>query len=463
MTTPAQPLALAIAQNRFGLGARPSDAISAEPKQWLNDQLDRFQPAPAAAADLRRTPDIIAEYSEDRAGLRDLSDADRMEARKKMRQAGRKLYQDEVNQRALSAATTDTPFVERLVHFWSNHFAVSVEKPQVTVLAGAFEREAIRPNVLGRFENMVLAVEQHPAMLFFLDQVRATGPNSVRAQRAQENNAARKPGFNENLAREIMELHTLGVRTGYSQQDVTEFAKAMTGWTVGGIGGGAQQDEPGTFLFRPGMHEPGSRTIMGKSYSQKGERQAEAIIRDLTASEATATHIATKLARHFAADDPPAEMIAALKQAFVQSRGDLPTVYRALIDAPQVWEADARKFKTPWEWTVSALRALGPHELDGLNVAQLTNQLGQPVWRPGSPAGYDDVAASWAAPDALVRRVETAQRLARMADSSTDARTLAGEVLGSALSDASRTQIERAESPQTALALLLVAPEFQRR
>jgi len=274
-------------------------------------------------------------------------------------------------------------------------------------------------------------------------------------------------GLNENLAREIMELHTLGVRTGYSQADVTEFARALTGWTVSGLGRGPAArligGSPGQFQFAALLHEPGGRTIMGKRYDEEGEAQARAVLLDLAASPATAKHIATKLARHFAGDDPPPAVVERLSKAYLASGGDLPTVYRTLIQSPEPWAPKPLKFKNPWEWTVSALRAVGSNELDPKMAAGVLRQLGQPTWQPGSPAGWDDIAASWAGPDALVRRVEVAQRIGAKAASTIDARNLAEKLFPQSLSDATRTAIARAESPADGLALLLVSPEFVRR
>lgn len=217
------------------------------------------------------------------------------------------------------------------------------------------------------------------------------------------------------------------------------------------------------FRFRPALHQPGGRSLLGRGYAQPGDQQARAILHDIATAPATARHVATKLARHFVADDPPPALVQRLADAFMQSGGDLPTVYRELVGAPQAWQAPAAKFKTPWEWAISSLRALGRREIASMQAAQLMNQLAQPVWRPGSPAGYDDIAASWAAPDALLRRVEGAQRLALLAGDALDARALAPRVLPGALSEASATAIARAESPASGLALLLVCPEFLRR
>jgi uncharacterized protein (DUF1800 family) len=202
---------------------------------------------------------------------------------------------------------------------------------------------------------------------------------------------------------------------------------------------------------------------MGRRYDQHGEEQALAILHDFAASPATAHHIADKLARHFVSDNPPSAVTERLANAFERSGGDLPTVYRALIDSPGAWSPVAVKFKTPWDWTISAMRGLGWQDLGNLQSAPLLTQLGQPVWRPGSPAGYDDIAASWAAPDALVRRVEVAQRFAARVGDRLDPRTLGQTLLVGSISESTGTAVSRAESASTAIALLLVSPDFQRR
>lgn len=452
----------AIALNRFGLGARPDDALPADPQRWLLDQFARYQPQPPAWASHTDTDALLSDYQSRQRELRNLPEDQRAAARQQLRRGARNGYLDAVNARLASAIDTPAPFVERLVHFWSNHFAVSVEKPVVLDLAGAYEAEAIRPHVLGRFEDLLLAAVRHPAMLVYLDQAQSVGPASPAAQRAARRNPDKTRGLNENLAREIMELHTLGVRSGYTQQDVTEFARALTGWSLGNDAGSPAASAG--FQYRPALHEPGPRRLLGRSYAAGGQEQALAILRDLAASPATALHVAAKLARHFVADDPPPALVQRLAAAYQRSGGDLPAVYRALIDSPEPWAAPATKFKTPWEWAVSSMRALGRRELKGAQAAGLLNQLGQPVWRPGSPAGYDDIAASWAAPDALVRRVELAQRLAAQAGNSVDARALAPRLLpGDALAAGTAEAIARSESGSGALALLLVSPDFLRR
>ncbi|CAN7744112.1 DUF1800 domain-containing protein [Caballeronia sp. LjRoot29] len=458
----------AIALNRFGLGARAGAIAPSDPKGWLKSQLSgaSYQVTPPALGDQPSSSALAAEFAERQSAIRNAGADNNQAVRKAYNEKLRDIYRSAVNARFLSALQTSTPFVERLVVFWSNHFAVSVEKPPVAMLAGSFETEAIRPHVLGRFEDMLVAAERHPAMQIFLDQARSVGPDSPAAERAAMKHPDRKPGLNENLAREIMELHTLGVRSGYDQNDVTEFARALTGWSIGAMSVGTQRKDaasPGQFVFREPLHEPGTRTIMNRQYDQPGEQQALAVLHDLAASPATAQHIAVKLARHFVADTPPPALVDRLAGVFSATNGDLSSVYQVLIDSPEAWSPVDAKFKTPWDWTVSSLRGLGLNDLGNLQIAPLLTQLGQPVWRPGSPAGYDDIAASWAAPDALVRRVELAQRFASRVGDTLDARTLGNQLLAGSLSDATASELSRAESAPTALALLLVSPDFQRR
>ncbi len=514
-----------IALNRFGLGGRPGET-GQDSKRALLGQLDRFDANPAPIAALPTTSAVaanLADYLEQsrqarlqrrtsgepsqpqrprRAGYK----APQMDSGAAMdgaapaqsmqnapepgaamtqsqanavdpvaravqfaRRQGREYYANSVNARMKAALVTPSPFVERLVHFWANHFAVSIDKVTVVGLAGQLEFDAIRPHVLGKFRDMLFAVERHPAMLLYLDQAQSLGPNSQFGQLVARRGGAQKAGLNENLAREIMELHTLGVRTVYTQADVTEFARAMTGWTVSGLGRGlgaraaGVQGQPGDFLFAERLHEPGTRTILGKSWPQQGEAQAAAVLDMLAVHPATATHLATKLARHFAGDDPPPALVARLQAAYLKSGGDLPSVYRVLIESPECWVDQPVKFKTPWEWTVSALRALGTQDLPNLATVGLLNQLGQPVWQPGSPAGWDDIAASWAGPDAVLRRVEAAERMAQRTRDLVDARQRAAQLFPGALSPATTQAIARAESPGQGVALMLVAPEFMRR
>lgn len=449
-----------IALNRLGLGARLNERMPGDPRGWLLSQLDAYEALSDPWKHIRHTPALVQDWLDQQRAARQAPEDRRSAIREAYLRRGRDAYLATVGARAASALQTATPFVERLVHFWANHFAVSVDKQLVIGLAGGFEADAIRPHVLGRFEDLLLAAVRHPAMLLYLDQARSSGANSPVARRAALRQG-RGRGLNENLAREILELHTLGVRSGYTQEDVTELARALTGWTLPGDDGidGGQA----TFRFVPAMHEPGSRKVLGRPYDGEGERQAGAILRDLAVAPATARHVATRLACHFVADDPPPSLVQRLSDVFLRSGGDLRSVYRELVMSPETWAPGRGKFKSPWDWTISSLRALGRREMAPAQVSSLMNQMGQPVWRPGSPAGFGDVDAAWASPDALLRRVEVAQRLVGQAGATIDARALAPQVLPGALSERTRSAIARSDSPATALVLLLASPEFLRR
>ena len=259
-----------------------------------------------------------------------------------------KIFRAEASARIDAAVNAPIGFAERLVWFWSNHFCISADK--VPSMAGGYEREAIRPHVLGRFADMLLAVEGHPAMLFYLDNAASIGPNSVAG-------INRSRGLNENLAREILELHTLGVRTGYSQDDVTRFAKVLTGWTLLQVG--ANPEHGGEFTFNRLIHEPGPQTIMDKTYADAGLDQGRAVLADLARHPATAEHVGYKLARHFVADEPPPALAARLAQTFRDSDGDLKAVARALVLAPEAWSMERPKLKRPSEWRIAGYRAAG--------------------------------------------------------------------------------------------------------
>ena len=366
-----------------------------------------------------------------------------------------KTFRAEALARLQRATIADCGFAERLVVFWSNHFCISAGKGGLgRMWAGSFEREAIRPHVLGRFGDMLKAVEQHPAMLFFLDNQQSLGPDS----RAGKN---RNRGLNENLAREIMELHTLGVDGGYSQDDVTSLANIITGWTYAGRQG--QLGTPGTFVFNANAHQPGAHRVMGKIYEANGVAQGEAVLADIVRHPSTAKFIATKFARHFVADDPPPALVARLADAFTKTDGDLKAMTLALVDADDAWKTPLSKMRSPYEFLVATGRLLAqiPNDpgryLNGLNV------LGQPLWSPAGPNGFPDSNAAWASPEGMKLRLDiSAQVAARLAEG-IDPRDLLELVAADAASAETRRTIERAESRQQALALLLMSPEFQRR
>ncbi len=485
--------AAASAANRFGLGARPDEIAGIEdPAAWLLAQLRRPPDGAAAFAGLPSSLEYLrreAELNRERRRLRRLATAtgtgaasaasgSAAAARNPLARLFRQAFGDDLRREALArwqiAATTTTPFAERLVRFWSNHFAVSVDKAPARLYAAPLEREAIRPHFAGRFADLLLAVETHPAMLRYLDQAQSVGPDSPLARRVDRRLArravrgdrpAQRLGLNENLAREILELHTLGADSGYTQADVTEFARALTGWSVpfpAQLERG-RVDRP--FLYRAAAHEPGMRSVRGRQYPDTGFDQARAILLDLAASRATARHLAFELARHFVADAPPRALVDRLTAAYLDSDGDLGVVYAQLIEAPASWAPAARKFRTPQDFLIAALRggsiALGsrPQPFEWFAA-----RLGQPTFMPRSPAGFSDLAADWIGSDALWKRVQAAEGLAqRVPRAGLDPAMLAHATLGPRFDAPTQAAIRRAEAPQQALATLFASPAFQWR
>jgi uncharacterized protein (DUF1800 family) len=361
------------------------------------------------------------------------------------------LLQDEAKARFDAAVGADIGFVERLVWFWSNHFCISADK--IVELAGPFEREAIRPHVLGRFAELLLTAESHPGMLFYLDNVQSMGANSTAG-------ITRDKGLNENLAREILELHTLGVRSGYTQQDVTSFANVITGWTW------IPPEQPvhgGEFAFVQRLHEPGAKTVLGKAYPDTGVGQGRAVLADLARHPATAQHIAFKLARHFVADEPPRSLVAKLAKTFNETDGNLKDVAKTLVTADESWTPARTKLKSPAEWTIGMLRlAAAPQAIPVGRILGTQATLGEALWRPLSPNGYPDTEAAWI--DGVPHRLDIATGFAgQLAANNADPGAVLDSALGPLASAATRETIARAESRPQALALLVMAPEFLRR
>lgn len=458
----------ALALHRFGLGPRAGSitAVAADPRGALIEELERADAGriadPALASSAASARAVFAFRQEQRAARQEARTAN---STMSTAEGGggtprpnpgpgvpQRIYLDEARARIHAALQPSLGFPERLVWFWSNHFCVSADKGNVRGTCGAFEREAIRAHLLGRFRDMLLAAESHPAMLVYLDNVRSIGPESVAGVR-------QKRGLNENLAREILELHTLGVRTVYSQADVTSFAKVITGWTMVPLRQEAARG--GEFEFNPRMHEPGAQKVIGKTYPDTGVAQGQAVLSDLARHPATARHIATKLARHFVADEPPQTLVENLMKRFLDSDGDLKQVAKALVRAPEAWEAPRNKLKRPGEWIIGALRATGVAAPDIGPVMQAHNLLGEPLWRPPAPKGFSDESAPWF--DGIAQRLDIANQLARRFLPQEDPRQIFEETLAPLASADTRQAITRAESRPQALALLLMAPEFQRR
>jgi uncharacterized protein (DUF1800 family) len=353
----------------------------------------------------------------------------------------------EAGARINAALNADIGFVERLVWFWSNHFCVAD-----SYMAGAYEREAIRPHVLGRFADMLQAAEGHPAMLDYLDNAGSIGPSS-------DEGIVRNRGLNENLAREILELHTLGVRTVYTQADVTTFAKVITGWTI--LPTRDNPDHGGEFVFNPRMHEPGEQTLIGKTYPGGGVQQGRSVLADLARHPATAKHIATKLARHFIADEPPPALIDRLTFRFFETEGDLKEVAKTLVTAPEAWAAERAKIKRPSEWLVATRRAAGRPNPNIQGMVGQQRLLGEQLWQPSAPTGYSDDNAAWLS--GLKLRLQSANTFAQAVAGDVDPRELVDVTLGPLATEDTRLAVARAETKVQALTLLIVAPEFQRR
>ncbi|MCC6469234.1 MAG: DUF1800 domain-containing protein [Alphaproteobacteria bacterium] len=471
-----------VAAARFGLGAAPGEiaAASGDPRGWVLQQL-KPQPVPTLLASLpdgtRQTlvfqqvrQAILqgrreATPAQSQAQARDNPDPQERQAEMRRRREAlaarpgmadnlpRVAYLDDVAARLRVQVATATPAYERLVAFWANYFTVSVQRPPVLGLAGPFEREAIRPHVLGRFEDMLLAVARHQAMLLYLDNAISIGPGS-RIGRTRER------GLNENLAREILELHTLGVDGGYTQDDVRALAMILTGWSI------ARGDEPnaGGFRFRPFAHEPGAKTLLGRRYADAGEGEGVQALRDLAHHRATARHVATRLARHFIADAPPRASVDRLAAVFQRTGGDLQALARAVVEDDAAWAAPLSKVRQPGELVVAALRATGlPDKIDGRPILGALRRLGQAPFAAPSPAGWPDTAEDWVAPEAMVRRVEWASALAGRLPGDHAPMALFDQTIGPAAGAETRQAVERAPSARDGVALVFAAPEFQRR
>ena len=436
------------ALNRFGLGARLGERARIDaPHAWLRAQLDR--PSARMDAPAGASRDDVADAIRGLRMIANGNERERQEARRRLVQVALAESDAALTQRV----ATEQPFVERLVAFWSNHFCVSAAaKIPVAALAGGYEREAIRPHVLGRFEDMVLASAKHPAMLFYLDNIQSIGPTSRGARLTRRRRNAPR-GLNENYARELLELHTLGVNGGYTQQDVGALARILTGWSI--------DQRSYTFEFRDELHEPGSKRLLGVEYREDGVREGEAAIRALCKHPATATFIATKLVQHFVADQPPAAAVSRISNVFRETDGDLRAVSRALIDLPEAW-SNTRKFRTPQEWLVALLRAFSVKDVNE-NTVRVLRQLRHPLWSPPSPKGFGDTMSEWADPDSLLNRAELARTLANRFMKNIDPRVLLDVVdvdtrdpLRALLADASIPADERT-------ALAIAGPAFQWR
>jgi len=473
------PREAALALHRFGFGPRAGSisAIAPDPRGALLAELEQPKAGQIANADLPSAAAAnraVFEFNAERAAGQKREERRRQAAAQMaMQNAGgeammeakpdappaatnqpaaiplpRQLFRNEARARFDAAINAEIGLVERLVWFWSNHFCVNAN---ATVMAGGYEREAIRRHVLGRFADMLLAAEGHPAMLLYLDNAQSIGPESVAG-------VNRDKGLNENLAREILELHTLGVRTVYTQADVTNFAKVLTGWTI--LPTATNPDHGGEFAFLGRAHQPGAQRVIDNDYREGGVEQGRAVLADLARHPATARHVATKLARHFIADEPSPALVDRLTQRFLDTDGDLKELVVALITAPEAWAPEQAKIKRPNEWIAAALRATGePGEIP--RILQAGNLLGEPLWRPPAPKGFSDDNAAWL--DGMGQRLEIANAFAHREGLGHGPEEVMEAAIGPLASAETRRTVALAESRPQALTLLLMAPEFQRR
>lgn len=431
-----------VATSRLGMGARPGElaVAAADPRAFVLRQLEGPIPLPEQLQPFASGAEVMAQIRASRGPAVDL------ETKRQLREAMAHAYRTEAIARTRALIASGASFRERLVLFWSNHFTVSIQRPVVMGLVGPFEREAIRPHVTGRFRDMLGAVVKHPAMLLYLDNASSVGPDSVVGER-------RGRGLNENLGRELMELHTLGVGGGYTQKDVTELARILSGWSIG---------EDGTFLFRPRAHEPGEKVLLGVRYPDAGMEEGEHALDALARHPATARHVAVQLARHMVADSPPPALVDRLARVFSETDGDLGAVTRALLDADEAWQPEATKVKSPNELVVSALRALA-FDLPDDGLLSSLRLLGQQPFAAPSPAGWPDTAAGWLASAALLQRAWWAVSLGRRAGGTVDARKALETSFGPAADPALGQAVARAPSAAEATAMLVASPAFQRR
>ena len=419
---------------RFGLGRRGEQPVPTEPLKWLQDQVEADD---AAVWDpkLPTTAD----------GLTVLREQYKLNLPQGPALVD-PLFKADVAAQTQQLLKTDAPFRERLVWFWANHFTVSIRQGGTNATIGPYIREAIRPNVTGPFYAMLLAVMRHPAMLMYLDNNASFGPNSVVGK-------AQKRGLNENLARECLELHTLSPAAGYSQTDVTEFAKIISGWSVE-----LNRLIPG-YQFRDGAHEPGMKTLLGKRFPP-GEAGGIAALEFLAHHPATHRHLATQLVRHFVADEPPPDAVRAIEGVLRDTGGDLGAASVALLQLEQAWTPLA-KLRTPLDYSVATLRALDLPADKQVSLQGVLGSLGQPLWTAPLPNGWSDMASAWAAPEAMMRRVDWTYSVAGQAER--DPMEVAEASLGPLLRPRTRDALRGAGSRRDAMTLLLTSPEFQRR
>lgn len=448
-----------IAAIRFGYGFHPRQTPPAGPRDLL-DQVE---------AGVRNPVEGLGGLSlEERAAFmvefRKLYKANKNDSlRAEMKAVNKKIAGALARDRLLRVtASVRSPygFFERLAWFWADHFAVAATTRPMRCFAARFEADAIRPHVAGSFRDMLRASSLHPAMLIFLNQNSSMGPNSGPGMN-------RGKGLNENLAREIIELHTLGVGADYTQADIRQFAELLTGLGTKGA--------DGDYVFRPRFAEPGPETVLGRTYGGDPAEIGDILqaLDDLADHPATARHIAIKLTRHFVADDPPEAVVSQVERAFRASRGDLMETYAALLDHEESWTSFGAKVKQPFDFVVSALRATDArrpeaqafYRLDAgdSRIDKTLKRMNQEVMKPPGPQGWPEEAEAWITPQGLAERIEFASDLGRAVEARLDPRDFVESALGELASDETRFAALRAAERWEGLAFVMASPEFNRR
>lgn len=447
-----------IATSRFGYGPHPR---LASPRD-AGDLMAQIAPGAAFAPKLggrtiKKRSQMIREFNQLNRTNKNNSNRDALNAR---RREIEKLHRRDVERRILTPVRSPYGFYERLAWFWADHFAVAGKDFRNRAMVGRFEADAVRPHVGGSFRDLLRAAALHPSMLMFLDQNKSVGPNSKAGLK-------RGRGLNENLAREILELHTLGVDAGYTQDDVREFAELLTGVTF--------KMSEGKLVFRRGRAEPGAEFVLGEAYGGgKGRlRDVYIALDDLAAHPDTARHIARKLAVHFVSDEPDTALVAHIEDAFRRSDGDLPTVYAAMLEHPAAWDGYGAKVRQPFDFAVAALRAVDPDEKEldligrraggerRLHLALET--MGQQVYRPPGPQGWEEAASQWITPQGLTARLNWASHLGQVMERRIDPRDLLETALGDSARDATRFAATNAAERWEGIAFVFASPEFNRR
>jgi len=446
-----------IATNRFGMGARPNEINEAksDPRGWLIDSLSPITPpdsAPTAIEMIRLWGKFKQQKDTKKPKSQKKTSEKKVPVQSKISQNG--VIQLNSGLIVKEAIKSKSSINFRLLDFFSNHFSVSANNTGMRFLAPTLDWDAIAPNLTKTFSKMLIAVISHPAMLLYLNNEKSIGPNSNQGRKRKNK------GLNENLAREILELHTLGVGN-YSQKDIIELAKALSGWSITKHNKESEFSRDSAFIFRPHNHEPGSRTVLEKRYPDTGKnnKQLEMILTDLANHPSTALYVCNKLARHFISDTPDPKLVNEMSSVWLKTKGDLTAVLNSLIKSDLSWEFKPEKYKSPREFLISTYRITGtnpPHEVD---LFKSLKHLGQAPYQAGSPAGYGDTKNAWNGSDALFNRIQWSASLSKRMRNST-ALKLSENALGNNLDKHSFNVINQAESQQQAISLLLMSPEF---